>query len=225
MCGSLAASLAFTATVQASIVIFEEDFNNTTLIDESGPYIGAGWSPQIGFGEFAGKLEVSVNDGALQVEPNSGYRGAGVILNPNLFTGSGEYTLKFDIVSFTGGADDSAQVSIWQGSGYDLSGGSQNNLQLNVEKGVLSSNGAFAESTELTRTSHTSTVIGFEQTFTYDGTSAIALFFGAETGGWPFPTVEYDNISIVSNTAAVPEPSSVALLGISSILLAARRRR
>lgn len=89
-----------------------------------------------------------------------------------------------------------------------------------------------ATSSQLASVSYTSTGTGLNLDFIYDGFSTIALFFGATNKGWPFPTVNYDNIHIssivpVAATSAIPEPAAVLPTGLvltCGALLRYRRR-
>lgn len=205
-------------------MVFTESFESTTLSAKPNAYLGGWFTPQVSPGEWCGATETSITTGTVQVLPTNGFRSAGVILGPSVFSGAGDYILSFDLATYSGDGNDLATVSVWSGAGYDLSGSTGNALILDTLSGSLTTSGA-ATATSLASISLTSAANAVELSFTYDGTSAVALFFGASTGGWPFPTARYDNIEIRSLSAdPVPEPSAM-MLGILTAGAALFRRR
>ncbi|MGC4015392.1 MAG: PEP-CTERM sorting domain-containing protein [Luteolibacter sp.] len=217
--------LALSPAAMAATV-FTENFSSTTLVDKPNSYLGGYYGNQVNFGDWERSgPTVVLSSGTLQVASDSGYRSAAILLSPSLFPAAGEYTLSFDIVGYTGDANDTATVSVWSGSGYDLTKTSGNSLILNTQTGVLQALGS-ASSTLLTSANYNATGTGITMNFTYDGVSTVALFFGATTGGYPFPTVQYDNVSVSqASMSVVPEPSTAAVLVLPALGCLLRRRR
>ncbi|MBK1826428.1 PEP-CTERM sorting domain-containing protein [Haloferula rosea] len=215
------ALLQSAALPAATATIYSESFENTTLTDLPNPYVGGWFTPQLPFESWANSSEASITPvDTLGINTTSAYRGAAVVLGPELFLGAGTYTLTYDIPTYTGASNNSAFVSVWSGTGYDLFN-SPNSLVVDTLSGQLLASGS-ASSSQLASQTHTSG--GNQQTlsFAYDGSSLIALFFGAQTTGWPFPSVEFDNITVT--TEVIPEPSSLMLLGLSCLFLVKRKR-
>jgi len=206
--------------------VFTENFSSTTLVDKPNSYLGGYYGNSVNFGEWARSgPTVSLSAGTLQVSSDSGYRGVAILLSPSLFPSAGAYTLTFDIVSYTGDANDTATVAVWQGSGYDMTRSSANALILHTQTGQLQALGS-ATSSLLTSANYNAAGTGITLDFNYDGTSTVALFFGATTGGYPFPTVSYDNVSVSSKTVStVPEPTTFAILALPLGLALWRRNR
>ncbi|MGJ8672576.1 PEP-CTERM sorting domain-containing protein [Rubritalea sp.] len=222
---AIMACFAAVATTHGSTIIYSEDFSDTVLLENGNPYLGGYYGNTVEFGEYAGdemRIAITAED-TLKVTADSILSSAGVIIDPNSFTpGAGTYTLSFDIVSYVAGAGDFSSVSIWSGSNYG-SDSSPDALILDTYLNELATAGD-ATSERLSYETYTSTGSAYSLTFDYDGTSAIALFFGAENNnGFPFPVIEYDNITITS--AAVPEPTSMSLLALGGLTLALRRKR
>ncbi len=163
---------------------------------------------------------------SLNVTSTNATRPAGILLSPGLFTEAGTYTLSFDVTAYSGAVNNSGLVSIWSGNGYDPTLATGNALILDTLSAELKTMGT-TTSALLGSTSITATATGSEISFTYDGTSAVALFFGGGTNSWPFPTVTYDNISISQpSIVPVPEPSGSAFLAlVDSASCLIRRRR
>lgn len=225
ICALVFPVLASTGGLQAASVVFQEDFSSSTIVGNGNPYYGGWYSPQVTAGKWNGAYEASITAGELRVNPTSGVRSAGLILDPSNFSAPGQYTLTFDVTSFQvdgGPADDFGLVSVWSGKGYDLTRSSGSALILDTYSAQLKgAEGATAQELGNLKFSDT----GSKQiTFDYDGTSAVALFFGATTGGWPFPTVKYDNINLTMPTLSmrpgntpVPEPSVMMLGAVVSV--------
>ncbi len=204
-------------------VVFSENFSSTTLSGKVNPYLGGWYTPQVAFEEWCGPAEATITvGGALQVAPTFGTRSAGIFLSPQGMSGPGTYTLTFDLLSYSGDPNDHAIVSVWAGSGYDLSGSSANTLVLDTQTASLNALGAATAGQLATATFDSAGTHQLQ--FSYDGTSAITLFFGAQTGGWPFPTAVFDNIG-VSSVNPVPEPASASLLLLAGWLLSRRSRK
>lgn len=222
---TLLASLSIIGSSHASTVIYDEDFSNASLLANGNPYLGGWFGNNVEFGEYAGDSgRTSITpDETLKVISDTNLSSAAVILDPATFTpGAGTYTLSFGIVNYEAEVGDFATVSIWAGSGYGSSS-TGDALILNTYDSTLDTAGA-ATSELLSYVTYTSAGARYSQTFEYDGSSAIALFFGAENNnGYPFPEFEFDNVTITS--AAVPEPSSLSLMALGGVLLTMRRKR
>lgn len=203
--------------------VFQTDFSSGSITAQGNPYYGGWFSPQISTSAwYASSGTANISGGTLNVNSTSGTRSAGLFLPPSLFFGSGPYTLKFDVTSYGGDHNDNAYVSVWQGNAYDLFS-SPNAVQLDNYSASLVPLGS-ASTAKLADGVFQNTGNDFTLNFNYDGSSGVALFFGAQTGGWPFPAVSYDNVRL----SAVPEASTVtifALLGTVSLLNRRRNAR
>ena len=211
--------------LNASTVIFSENFTSTTLVSNANPYLGGWFTPQAALQAWNGPGEASITTGALTVTSTSGTRSAGTLLSPGLFPQAGTYTLSFDVTAYSGASNNSGLVTIWSGTGYDLGNASPNALVLDTLFAELKPSG-LATAALLGSTLITESGNGWEVSFNYDGTSAVALFFGVTTSGWPFPTATYDNISISRpSPAAIPEPSVPTLVALVAAAFCLVRRR
>ena len=138
----------------------------------------------------------------------------------------GTFQLQFDIVSFDPGetfdgtlGTGFAEVNIFSGEGFQADNDNDAVL-LNAQTGELAALGD-AESTELASQDFTTAGDNITITFEYDGSGAIAIFFGANTSSFPFPSVVFDNIQV----STIPEPSSVFYISITSLFVLLRRKR
>lgn len=211
--------------LEAATVVFSENFSSSTLMNSGNPYLGGWFTPQIAFQKWSSTTDASISNGALTVQSTNGTRSAGIILSPDIFPAAGSYTLSFDVASYTGDGNDNGLVTVWSGKNYDLTRASGRALILDTYQAKLRTEGS-ATASELGSLQFTST--GTKQiTFNYDGSGAVALFFGAYTGGYPFPTVTYDNLSLTqnSNSISVPEPSTTALVSMIGLAGCFVRRR
>jgi len=205
-------------------VSYTEDFSASSSLpnNTSQAYVG-GWFGSLATFDtiaVATKSQINTSTEVLEVrnDTQNAFRGIGIVINPDTIGGAGDYNLMFDITKFNADSLDSADVSVWAGSGYQANSG--NALRLNADIGQLERLGA-ATSSILTSESYTGTGTEFTLTFNYDGTSVLAVFFGSSSGGFPHPEVDYDNISISS----VPEPSSSAYLALLTGAMLVRRSR
>jgi hypothetical protein len=220
---------ALTAAAFGASPVWTEDFESTSLVKKgSDPYIGGNWGgSQLGFGVWASTTETSyadiIDDGGgtgnkvlrTWYDSTNNWRGGAIVLSPNIFTGgAGDYELTYEIPAYAaGGAGSYAEVSVWSGKDYDLTG----NTSAALIVGVTGSNHnntlavlGNASSTSLESAKPTGTGT-FTMSFHYDGVSAIGLFFGSyEASSWSAPTVQYDNISVTP----VPESSSMLAAGL-----------
>ena len=206
----------------ASTTVYSENFSTSTLPSRPQGALGF-FNNNINFGEIGVASRATIDLGELVVDTTSNFRGIGIALDPDSFFGQGIYEVAFDITNYSGDFNDFAEVGVYSGRGYEF-GNDRNALLLNAQTGQLTGQGS-AVAEELRTETFTS--VGRESfTFEYDGTSAVALFFGARTSGSPFPDVSFDNISVTSAqfNSAVPEPSSALLVGCSAVFLFGRRR-
>ena len=210
----------------ASTVVYNEDFSASVLPTQAQGTLGF-FNGNINFNEIGVSSQATIASEELVVNTTSNFRGIGIALAPDSFFGQGIYEVAFDITNYSGDANDFAEVGVYSGRGYEF-GNNADALLLNTQTGQLTGLGsAVAEEIRI----ETFTSIGRKSfTFEYDGTSAVALFFGGRTGGFPFPDVSFDDISVTSvqddNIAfvVVPEPSSALLVGCSAVFLFRRRR-
>ncbi len=222
---SLGSLCLFASASQAATVVYSENFSSSTLTSNGNPYLGGWFTPQTAFQQWVGDGSSSITTGALRVEPTSGSRSAGVVLSPGIFPAAGSYTLSFDVTAYNTSAGDPAKVTIWSGKDYGASN-TGNSLQIDTYNMQLNPQGA-ASVASLGSATFTAAGSSTQSiTFTYDGVSAVALFFGASTDGWPFPTATYDNITVTQNSPVViPEPSVSALAaGMVGVMCLLRRR-
>ena len=216
-------------SLSASTIVYSEDFSTSALPSQNRGTLGffPNSGEDINFNEIGVSSRATIDLGELVVDTTSNFRGIGIALAPDSFFGQGVYEVAFDITNYSGDFNDFAEVGVYSGRGYEF-GNNADALLLNTQTGQLTGLGSAVA--EEIRT-ETFTSIGRESfTFEYDGTSAVALFFGARTGGFPFPDVSFDDISVTSvqddNIAfvVVPEPSSALLVGCSAVFLFRRRR-
>ena len=210
-------------------VIYTEDFSGTTVLPSDtqetlGFYNGNALSDGIVVSDSA---NATIENGQLGINSTSGFRGIGLVLTPEETLGSspGTYQLQFDIVSFDPGVNGPtvgtgfAEVNIFSGNEFQAANDA-NAVLLNAQTGELEALGA-AVSTELASQNFTTAGDNITITFEYDGSGAIAIFFGANTSSFPFPSVVFDNIQV----STIPEPSSVFYISITSLFVLLRRKR
>lgn len=217
--------VALAGDLKASTVVFQENFTTTSISGQPNPYLGGWFVPQVALQQWTGPSEASITTGTLTVTATSGTRTAGIVLPPTLFLGAGNYKLTLDVTGYAGDANDYGVVTVWAGSGYGAAGETGNSLVVDTYTASLSAKGTAVVSL---LASQSFTAAGArELTFSYDGTSAVALFLGATTGGYPFPEVAFDNISItaVPEPEVIPEPSVMALSAVLAAGALMRRRR
>jgi|GEM_PF-2627811 len=206
-------------------LIFTGD--DETLSDQSNGYYGGYYGSPIQPGQWTGNgAEVQIADGVLRSAPTSGFRGAAYLLAPASLGEAGSYSLVFDVTGYSGDGNDSGQVSIWSGSGYDLTGGSADALWIDTEKNSVTGLGD-AITTKLASFSFQSTLVDQSIAFDYDGSSAIVVMLGAQTGAHPFPTVDYDNVRIGTTAEPIPEASTTlwAVCLASAVLIYRRKEQ
>lgn len=216
-------AICLAGSLKAQTLVYSDNFESSHVDSKANPYLGGWFSPQVGFNTWNGSYEASISGSKLNVTTSNETRSAGILIAPSSFPGAGSYTLSFDVAAYTGDSNDTGLVTVWSGKGYDLSRSSGNALVLDTLSSQLRTEGT-AKSSLLGSYTFTTTGGGKQFNFDYDGISAVALFFGANTKGYPFPTVSYDNVSIRPMTT-IPEPSVAALVAIVAVGACVVRRR
>jgi len=199
------------------------DFEGVVVSDNPNGYIGGWFGSPVAFGEWVGSTtDVNVVNDTLVTTTTSTARYAAVAFDPGALYGAGDYVVTFDSTLVISDTNNNGTVTIWSGDGYDLTESSPNALIVDTLSGTVDTQGT-ATSTELANYSFTTNQAQQSIAFTYDGSSALVLFFGAATDGYPFPEIHYDNIEI---QLVIPEPNSFMLpLAAIFMAFATRRRR
>lgn len=209
-------------------VIYSQDFSSVTNPGtDPTPYIGGYYAPQLGFQRFAVPSDqANLVSGGLEVQnqASSAHRGAAVVISPSLFLGPGQYQLSFDMPAATLEPGDSANVRIWEGSGYGSPGVGPDSLIVDTQVGGFAPLGD-AVASLIGSASPTGTGTNFTIPFEYDGASAIGIFLGIQdSNGFPFSRVRYDNVRIEA-TSVVPEASgALGFAFLLAISVTARKR-
>ncbi len=217
-CGSLLG-------VANATTVFTEDFSSSSLPSIQQGNVGF-FNGNVNFDQIVvASTEASIVNGVLEVTTTNSFRGIGILIDPASFSGAGEYNLSFDIIDFDPGADFAgtpgpgfAEASVFSGTGFD-GGDNADSLNLSSTTGQLTSTGT-ATAGLLATQQFTASGTDLNLSFTHDGTSAVAIFLGANTSAFPFPTVQFDNIEV----SAVPEPSSLLFVMSSALCVFIRRR-
>lgn len=181
-------------------------FDTETLDNRPNGYIGGWYGNNIAFEQWTGNsASVSIANGVLTANSDSGFRTAVFAVESSALGGAGSYQLSFEVPRIESAANNNGYVSVWSGSGYNLSGGSADALFINAELASVAPLGG-ASAAKLVD-------YAFEETgtnivnFSYDGTSALIFMLGAQTNGFPFPSVDYGSFS-VQRLSAIPEPAT-----------------
>jgi hypothetical protein len=208
-------------------VVFDDPFDSGAVSNSANGFLGGFYGGQLSFDQwYGGTGDASIGGGSLTVGSSFQYRSAVILFAPSTFGGvSGLYNVTVDISGYLGDSNDTGRISVWTASGYDLSNTSADGLFVDTQSGTLDIRGN-ATASEVAGASFSSSG-SLDLQMSYDGTSAVAVFLGAETGGWPFPTIDYDRLTIqrLSGDGSIPEPS-VSLLGCLGVLgLLCRRNR
>lgn len=219
----VAAFCCLFSTGNAAVAIF--DFSTETLEDRFNGYIGGWFGNELDFGQWYGDdADTSISGSNLIVGssvPNAP-RSAVVVLDPAAFAvdGAGDYRLSFDLTAFSMSdslpltGNDYAFASVWSGSGYDLSNTTGNALFVSPGLANIVGLGS-ATAGEIARGEFTGAGNGLIVDFTYDGSSAVAIFLGAfQADGWPFPSASFANVAInaITDPSPVPEPGMFGLI-------------
>ncbi|NLF17056.1 MAG: PEP-CTERM sorting domain-containing protein [Lentisphaerae bacterium] len=218
-----------------AVSVYVEDFGGATLTNRENGYVGGFYGNQLALGQWFGSgRKVAVGAGVLTVLHDTGStRFAGVVLDPGIFGGqAGRYLLSFDVkeiaLSQQGvgnpamGVTHRGRVDVWQGHGYDVENDSADSLWANSFSGTLTPKGN-ASASRLESLTFGEAGDGYTLAFDYDGSSAVALFFGADKTAYPHLTVVYDNIVIAPTHA--PEPSTALMTALGLGMVCWRRRR
>jgi hypothetical protein len=179
-------------------------FSEETLTNQANGYIGGWYGNNIAFEQWTGNsASISIAGGVLTANSDSGFKTAAFVIESSAMDGAGNYELSFDVPRIESTPNNNGYVSIWSGSGYNLSG-SADALFINTELASVVPQGN-AVASKLVDTSFQETGSNIVN-FTYDGSSALVFMLGAQTNGYPFPSVDYDNFSVQKLTT-VPEPA------------------
>jgi len=213
--------IALISISSAHAAIYFDDFTSGSVTDEPNGYIGGFYGNHWNFNQWYGvSTEAAISNDSLTVTSTSGLRGAFILFEPDLFIdGAGEYFVTVNVSGNFSQSNDPAVVRLWGGAGYDLTNNSADGIFVNAQTGVFTAFGT-ATASDLGRLDITESGT-FSLQFTYDGISAIGVFLGAETGGYPFPLVDYNSLTL----AVIPEPSSALLACLSLTALLVRRKR
>ena len=221
----------------ASPVVFSEDFTSTRLAPNSLQANLGGVETLATFGEISVSSDASIENGALVLTSSSGFRGVGIAFEASQLVAGATYNLSLDVIDFElsspfgSNFNDSFQINVYTGNSFLPDSDNSERLFLNSQSGELEVRNGSATSTEILSENifsfgdspNTGSV---ELSFNYDGSDALAIFLGAVSDGFPFPEITIDNIvlSEESGNNSVPEPRSVLLLSLSSLLLLRRKR-
>lgn len=218
----------------AAATVFQEDFTTLTNADfDTDTFVA---STEFVAGQWYRGNSASANFGSGQLTATSntdGFRG-GVFVFDATSLATGSYTLTYQIVGISVelerdlAADGGALVSISQAS--DFSGFGADNSDREVVLRPLNATVQAPTVTTATPNGLQRSTGTFTTTFDYDavssGSSALVFGFGATMGnGTGDVSVVFDNISLASSAAAVPEASTASLLGLMGLWFGASHRR
>jgi len=223
---SLTVILAWSPLASA-VTIFTEDFSTPSTAGPQGTL--GGQFAFLNFGDIVVSQNTDVSGGVVEVTPDSDFDGIAIAIDPANFTeGVGLYDFSFDILSLELNSTmdnigmGSAEAAVFLASGFDF---------VDPNNGILISTfapitgGVTSSSSQVTISDppvvgNFTTVGTNNLSFQYDGTSTVVIFLGSNGGGFPDPTIQFDNIEV----SFVPEPSSLLLVMSSAIFLFRRRR-
>lgn len=207
-------------------VVFTDDFSSGSVANHPNGYVGGWYGSPVPMSQWFGNTtDASIGGGSLTVGTTNLYRNAVIALTPGMFDGAGTYTLTFDVTNYAGDSNDYGRVRVWSGSGYDLSGTSPNALFINSETAAFVAQGTAVVS-ELANLVFTSSGTSMTLNFDYDGVGLVGVFLGAYTGGYPFPSINYDNVQIAKSVPPpIPEPSAPMMAIVAATLFCLLRRR
>ncbi len=222
----VSASSAVSSHAQTLVPVFSDDFSTSTKFNSGNPYVGGFYSPQLPLQKWTGNNgDVTISSGEMKVTSTNSVRSAGIILGNTLFDGAGEYVLAFDMKSYTGASNNTAFASVWSASGFQIGANNNSSIVVDTFSAQLNALGN-SQAAKLAEATFNTVGNGKTVNFTYDGTSAVGLFLGVTTQGFPFPIATFDNV-VVSKVVAdpIPEPSLTLLLGFAAFGSTLMRRR
>lgn len=215
-------------------LIFSEDFAPPTTVINNGKadaWEFGGANPDVGVEQwFSARTTISLASEALAFGPDtqgSRSRGAAVWLDSSAWN-TGTVTVTFDVSGYTAGTNDAESwFQAYAATGVNATDLVSLDLHQSTANGVATAaTGSATIGTIGGQFNFSGNGTDLTTTFDFTGQDNIALVFnnfsGLPTGG-DLATFSIDNIMV--NTAAVPEPSSFALLGGAFAFFAARRRR
>ena len=215
-------TLLLSSIIEAAVVI-TEDFSTTTFTTTSAGVISFGGAappaPNVLAGEWFGSTNgVNINGGTLNfthVNRNR-TRGAGIWVDSQSL-GNGIVTITFDVLNFTAGTN--AQ-SIFQAYSLNDSANNTVGFDLHGNRNLVISTASTIGSSATIDANTTTVSISFDVT----DQQSIALIFTniAQNGTSTQNEFSIDNLEV---SFAVPEPSSLILIILSSFILTLRRRK
>lgn len=217
----MVAALAMTANA----ALWTEDFSSTTWYEDVGdPYAdGDVYFGDIGdYGNWGGVVGTLVVDDHLRLNGNNNNstRSAGTILSAETFGSATDLTLQFDIIDIDNHGDTKVFVEIWETKGgyMDLMAaasttGGAPEVKTWASAYIQRLGGAVY--TNLMGVDGTTQTIDFTR---IDTTSDIVVMFGGHK------TADWFNSSDIDNVAITPEPATMLLLSLGSLVVLKRKK-
>ena len=230
----------FFTSLYASTSLFSVDFSDPNTLQSIPTQIRLGTGqgaalPENFTGLAIASQEADIQNQALELSSTSNFRGIGIVIDDDLL-GAQNFTLSLDLVDFDVpntanniNNDAFLEISIVGIEDFDTS--NSNSVNLSTFTGSASAPTgittfqeiAFEELTFGEFESANPSIDSVDFDFTLNTTpDALVIFIGANNAGaFPNPQIIIDNISLSS----IPEPHSVSLLCIGSLILLGRRVR